>query len=513
MRLAYPAPVSGSAAGDGRLDLDELGEVIDHARPLGADPTDDLLEGHDGTTWRERLEAAGVTPWLRRHRGPLAAVAVVVLLAGGAATSWRRSLPPPIDPEIRASARDAVPDGSVQFGADRQDDVVSATVVVTASTPGDLVLVRGLYGPGIRASTATAGAPVGAGRTAEVTVVAGCDDPRALDPPADAYQLRVTRTDGYGRSTDGLLPVPGSIGTGLAQNLGAACVQQLLTESVTAMRVDVRPDYARRVLHLGIALHNASGHDLALSGIGNLGMTLYTSSDPVVLPAGGTTTVTMTAQVLDCAAPRLDGVAVPYLGTAGAYRQVDGVGFYASPVDSVTGSGGQVLVALTPRQAAEVQRALDRMCAGAPGTTVTVLDASRAEPPSGAAFGSGSAENGVSLRLRIEVRSTGSRVALADGSFPPSDVPIADPRQMTAGSADVVRGHAVLTVDWLASCDGGTPPPVAQLAVAVHGRSYPVRALLAQPVLARAYAETCPALTSEDLQSYGWPPPAWRPTP
>ena len=499
----------GGSAGDGRLDLDELGEVIDHARPLDVGRTDDLVEGHDGATWRERLESAGVTPRLRRHRRPLTAVAVVVLLAGVAATSWQRSLPPPIDPEIRASARDAMPDGSVQFGDGTRNDVVSATVVVTAATPGDVVVVRGLDGPGIRASTAKAGAPGTAGTLVELTLVAGCDDPSSFDPSPDAYRLRVTRTDRYGRSTDGWLPVPGTISAQLVQSVGGGCFQRLLAERIGVVRLDVASVAARWALRLDVGLRNGSAADLAVFGIGSVGATVATSNDPVALLAGTTTTVPVTAVVLDCRRPRLDQVTGPFPASA----SVDGVSLYASPIDSVTGTGGQIVVAWTPDQQAQVQRALDRMCVGAPDATATVLDAVPAPPAVGAAFGFGSGYDGVGMRLRLDVRTSGTHVALADGSVAPVDLPTAGSPQLTSASADVVGGRAVVTVDWAAPCNGTANPPPVQLTVTAHGRTYPVRAVLDQQVLARAYAAACPQLSTDDLQSYGWPPPAWRPTP
>jgi hypothetical protein len=148
------------------------------------------------------------------------------------------------------------------------------------------------------------------------------------------------------------------------------------------------------------------------------------------------------------------------------------------------------------------------MCVGSPGATVTVLDAGPAPPSVGAAFGFGSGNDGVGLRLRIEVRTSGTHVALTDGAVLPADVAAAGPAQLTSASAPVVRGRAVLTVDWAAPCSGAANPPSAQLAVTTRNRSYPVRAVLDQPALARAYAAACPLLLTDELQMSGWPPPA-----
>ena len=70
-------------SGDGRLDLDDLGEVID-----GATTLDEVVGEEHPTTWGERLESAGVTPWVRRHRVVVAGVVSV------AATTVSIFLPP-----------------------------------------------------------------------------------------------------------------------------------------------------------------------------------------------------------------------------------------------------------------------------------------------------------------------------------------------------------------------------------------------------------------------------------
>ena len=48
--------------GDGRLELDDLGTVIEHASSLDAPPTVEVLEGSDAATWTERLESGGSRP-------------------------------------------------------------------------------------------------------------------------------------------------------------------------------------------------------------------------------------------------------------------------------------------------------------------------------------------------------------------------------------------------------------------------------------------------------------------
>jgi hypothetical protein len=89
------------ADGDGRLDLDELGSVIESA--TAAPATEMLEDGIGRPTVAERLEASGLTPWLRRH--PLATGAVSVVMALGLASLAVHvaTMPPPFDPQVVAT--------------------------------------------------------------------------------------------------------------------------------------------------------------------------------------------------------------------------------------------------------------------------------------------------------------------------------------------------------------------------------------------------------------------------
>lgn len=511
--IQHPARTYASrvvAPGDGRLDLDELGEVIDGARTLDAEPADDLLEGHDGATWRERLRSAGITPWLARHPRRLVVGSVALVLLFTSWTLYRLSVPPPVDPRVRADVVDASPDGSLHFADPSDGDVLTVTVAVTPSTPGDTVAVRGIEGPGVRASATSAAAPSSTvdGTATDVSVVTGCEDPRSSDASPDAYVLRVTRTDSYGRARDGTLPVPATIGEQLARGVTSICVQRLLSESVTSTGVGVHADPLRRRLRLDVGLHNGTGEDLTIFGIGSTGETVVTSNAPLALPAGSTGTVAVTATVVDCTRPHLERMSLPYpTAAAGGADMVDGIGLFAAPVDSVSGTGGEVVVPWTPEQRDEIQGALDRMCAGSPGATATVLDASVA-PVTPDAFGFANREEGVALRLRVEVRTTGTRVLVTDTSALLPDTAGGGPPGLTSASAVVVRGRAVVTLDWAASCNGPSAPPEAELRVTARGTAYPAHARLDQASIARAYAAACPQLTPDDLESNGWPPAA-----
>ena len=105
-------------AGDGRLELDELGTVIDHASSLDSPTRDDVLEGNDAVTWGERLESAGMRRWLRRHRVALAATTAVVVVAG-VAEGLPASRPPDQDMNVAVAVEDWAPlDGGGGLSSD-----------------------------------------------------------------------------------------------------------------------------------------------------------------------------------------------------------------------------------------------------------------------------------------------------------------------------------------------------------------------------------------------------------
>jgi len=178
-------------ADDGRLELDDLGSVIDHASTLAPSAPDDLLEGNDAPTWGERLEARGITPWLRRHRVVLAVGAVTVVAVGALGSAWTRSQPPPVDPTIRATVADALSDGLATQVPGVVYDGYTAVAVQVQPAAGEAITVLGIIGPGIRASRAVPD-PAGAG-VDDVFLAPGCDDPRSSTPTFDDYRLQVRR--------------------------------------------------------------------------------------------------------------------------------------------------------------------------------------------------------------------------------------------------------------------------------------------------------------------------------
>ncbi|MFN8168315.1 MAG: hypothetical protein U0S36_05995 [Candidatus Nanopelagicales bacterium] len=147
-------------SGDGRLDLDDLGEVIDHASVLDDQPRAEVLDDGNGPGWAERLEDAGITPWARRHRRPLSVAAVAVLVVVAGAIAYPRLVPPPVDPELRVRATPVVPTqnqddtgGTVtladQVGIFSNGQTFRAAYALTKDSADDTATYRidGLVGP------------------------------------------------------------------------------------------------------------------------------------------------------------------------------------------------------------------------------------------------------------------------------------------------------------------------------------------------------------------------------
>jgi hypothetical protein len=486
-------------ADDGRLELDDLGSVIDHASTLVLSAPDDLLEGNDAPTWGERLEARGITPWLRRHRVALVAGAVSVVAVGALASTWARSQPPPVDPTIRATVADALSNGLATQVPGVVYDGYTAVAVQVQPSAGESITVLGITGPGIRASRAVPD-PAGAAID-DVFLAPGCDDPRSSTPTFDDYRLQVRRTDSYGRVTTGVLILPSPIAAQLADGTAQNCFQTRVTEAVTVSKVDIRSDVARRTITAAVTIHNGFDQDLLVQGVSSGSTVLDSFADPADFTAGADTAQQVRLTLDDCTPPQ---VVITRPGNAGGSTgsTVD-LGFFVQPLSGGS-SSADVAVTWSPADRARITAAIRAMCAGAPGTTARVLSASPAPLAVSQAYGFTGPNDGVVLRMRVELASRGSRVVLTDGSYPYS-AKVDGPRSVTTAVADTGGGPRVVTVDWAAQCSTTMSPPDIWLTATAGGRSFPYRGRLDQVVLAHAYSAACPGTVPADLSGFGWP--------
>ncbi len=491
--------------GDGRLELDELGSVIDHASSLGPTAPEDVLTGDERPTLRERLESSGVAPWVGRHAlalGITAAVAVAVAVLG---IGWARSQPPPLDPAIAAEVSDATADGTAQqVPGTTYDGSLSLALRIQKGNDSDTIDVLGIAGPGIRASTAVPDLSATAAGVVDVFLVPGCDDPHSFTATFADYHLRARRTDGYGRVTVGELTLPSPVAAQLADTSAQNCFQTRVGESVTVTEVALRTDVARRVVHADITLHNGLEQNLRIEGVSSTSTAVEPTVEQTDLLSGESAVQHVAIQLDDCT-PQVVGPPA-YVGNGiGPGRTVpNDLSLFTTPSTGGQTSAG-IFVTWTPLQRAAIAAGERQMCAGAPGVTARVLSAVPEPAAAGAAYGFATPQDGVVLRAQVEIRTPGSRVVLSDGSFPFGAYVAGGPATVSTVKTDVSHGRVVVSVDWAAQCSSVVGPPLAWLVVNANGTTYPYRVDLGQAQLARAYTAACPAGTVPgDLAQFGW---------
>ncbi len=493
--------------GDGRLELDDLGSVIDHASSLDAPRGDDLLEGSDAVTWTERLQSAGITPWLRRHRVALAATTAALIVVGAAGTAYVRTRPPAQDLTVAASVANYVSDASVGAGVSSDGNgVLAATYRAVPAHPGDTLRILGVAGPGIRASSARAYSDTAAedGSTvADVSAVVGCDegDPTTASP--NDFALRIEQTDGYGRTTTGLVSLPLADAGSWVEIIAGPCVQQLLTEQVPATVTSITGDVAARVLTVLATVHNGFGSDITVSPSIGSGRSVYTAGQLVLVPQGADVVVPVRIRVTDCSDPQLDDAYVPSPGGSGTPATYGGLNLYASAGDATASYGGGLVVPITSAQAATIRQLFARMCDGVPPATAQVLIAGSSPSAVVSRFFLGGDPTLVGLRMQVDVTTSAQQVVLTDGTAPEDLRNGAEPTVLTA-SADVRGGHAHLTVDWATVCSGVQSPPTVALTLTSGSQHWPVRAVLGGQHLLDAYRVACPGLQQGDFPGMGW---------
>jgi hypothetical protein len=502
---------------DGRLDLDDLGDVLgsDSAAQLDSD----VLGEETGTTWAERLETLGLTPWLRRHaRGiALLATAVVVVTVGG--TWFARSRPLPLDPVIRASAVSITPTPMTAPGGDQPFDTPGIYVIVGAfgspaaddvrwtayaiqpdsSNDTSTYTVVGVTGPGLRASQAHPRAPAtnGVPFAADLAVVVDCSDPATLTPTFASYRLTVTRQDPDGRRVSGEIEAPedtASWASTISQTcLGSQGQQALSTRSLTAVA-----DASTRTVLLNARLHQDLPVGTVVTFIDShlVSSTVITTAPPVELPAQGDAVVPITLSVRDCAAPALDGVTVlDRSGTVGT--QSPGVYATLSLADRAD-SATTLAIPFTAAQGAVIERALRDACAGAPATTTTLLSVA------GTASGASGLE--AEATISLDVAATASRVSVASPAIVDNQL---DAPQFGGASGATHAGHARITVSWGADCSQGylDKPILAVTVITDHGR-FPYLVPVQSPSFTRLVLDQCPTLVVDSLVGNGWATPS-----
>jgi hypothetical protein len=278
--------MSGSPSGgerssyDGHLDLDDL-DLATSLDVVGDD------EPRLGELIAARLEAAGVTPWLRRHRLPLSATAVVVVVAlvTGGVVWARRPAPLPSDPRVLVKVSGPDPTAVVETdpATGRPVGVAQALNLTTAERTGVTIEVA-LAGPGIAAVDDAGWTSVDRSRADAGLDLHGrldCATPESttavVGAGPDDYALQVRRTAPEGEVRTERVPVIGALA--LVGAVRAGCLQVAADRdlAVTAAVATPVPGSAAATLDLTVA--NSSPRRW-------MGLRVSLAASPLVVGAG-----------------------------------------------------------------------------------------------------------------------------------------------------------------------------------------------------------------------------------
>ncbi len=492
---------------DGRLDLDDLGRVLDGghdgSRAVSLDPPEVI--GQDaGTTWGERLQAAGITPWVRRHAVVLASVTAVVVLGATAGTWYVRSRPPALDPDLHVITAEITPsnitdngntqtfDGPTVADIGGVGDLLWSAYGVAPTDPSDTSAYRivALVGPGIRASTPSHGhAPTTSGvpNPTDLATLIDCSDPSAFTGRVGDYRLVVSRTDSLGRTVTAPVQLPDGTDD-WSQQVRGRCFGRAAVDGYVVTAATVGEPRPGRPLALRM---NVTSHlpvttvlTAGTSFTGDVTAPIAWTIAPTVLTSGGSAVVTAELDVRDCSGPevpRVQGV------TADRSVYTDAPGLYAesriqdSPdQDVATGS-----LRLTADETRRLRAALGRSCSG--GGTVTAKVVGVGPRPATAVPvypQTGSA------RLTLDVRAPLATSLVASA-------PVTSPGLETGWTFSTVHsavrgGRATITVDYAADCSTGyLQAPLLRIEVqTVHGR-YPFEVPVDDAAFTRAVERGC----------------------
>jgi hypothetical protein len=492
-------------SGDGRLDLDDLGQVVENATPL-----DEVSAGREGPTWAER--AAPLSAWSSRHRGALVAVVVTALVLGaGAAVRQVRQPPPaPTALAVSLSLPATRPEPLTYVG----NGTFTVAVRATARREGETARVVGLVGPGIAASRSALVEP----ETFGVTAIVNCGlEPGLVSGPVPLqHHVAVETIDEHGRTLRGRLPLSG-VTDAMGPQLADFCAHQVVTAGVGSEVTGARRD--GDALELTVSIRNETEHRLGVTASPRSG-TVDVSAPPVVLGPGRTRFWDVRLTLTDCAEPRLNEGAADRVGAGGAAGAEPafeisltlGGSAAASSYYQAPPSRPVALGAATPDWRAWVQDT----CGGRSPVTARVVDAELAFPaPSAQDPG----RLAVPVTLEVEWPTGGLTLdqAVDPWSAPePRLVSPADPEApwtWDTSSGPRTTRHELL---WLVSCAGDlSPPQLVAVAVSPDGTRSPWRLTLNDGVLSDTLWRSCPGYltSSESLVGWGWDVPDRRANP
>lgn len=487
--------MGGRTESDGRLDLDELGSVIESADVAPSAET--LEDGIGRPTVAERLESVGLTPWIRRHRVLTGAVCTVAAFGLVAVAVHLATMPPPFDPEVVATITPVSAPGSTISLDGPDGDVGSGWFQVADVPAGDRVAVTGIRGPGLGATAGSeqlggwfGGIPVQGEPVWSARAVIDCHD-GGLQPSEDDYRLTLRKTDRWGRTSDAAVPLPAG-STRWAGVVASVCWQRATMDSLSITELSTRADLARAQVSLGVRLESSLPVDAIVgTELEELGSVRVGQTFRSPIAARLTVDTEVLLSILSC---RDASAPQPLFPQSASYRVVSpepGLGFAVQSSDAQ--QIAYVPVRFTPEQTRDVDRAIGEVCAGAPPVTVAAVGT-----PQVNALGGAFSEQ--EMRLQLDVRRPVDRRAHVE-------IP-GDPGLSTVyySVADLDAGKAApAALIWRFTCQNTPVPPMVTVTVTDARRSWPMRAALTDESVERAVLRACPAQSADSLAANGWP--------
>ncbi len=521
----------GSGTGDGRLDLDDLGEVLDAAATVDADVRTEVLDDGRGTSWGERLEDAGITPWLRRHRVAVAVATAACVIVGAGAAAYARWAPPPFDPDMRVTVTQMTPElallegdvgflGSTVGGAITDvDGHARAAYGLTPKDPGDTATyaVLEIAGPAVRASSSRPRSVDGTEIpvAGNVDVILDCTDPAALDPADGSYSLRVSRTDAWGRTLVASVPLDDGA-TGWPTYVSGRCANEQTAGALELRGVTVRPGPRAASVSLGLDVVNRLPLDVAVTLPEEGGYPQVSSRlTETPIAAGGSARLPLVLEVHDCTAPTLYpiGVADPDDPQQDIVRAEPGSFLVLQLMTQSSRSGespppqGGAAVYWSSSTAREIDAALRASCAGAPTQrpTVRVITGS-AGGVVVESFPTGNGSADTAAFLVLSVATAGRRVTVLSPTLSPSSY---SGSYLSTATAPVLDGRATIPTTLSYDCSGGgyAPPPTIGVVVSTSRGDFPYQLELTSGGLTRAILDGCRYSTEQELVGFGYDPP------
>ena len=477
---------------DGRLDLDELGAVIEGASSV--DRPADVVSDGAGSTWGERLEAAGVTPFARRHRVAVGVAALAAVVVGVGTTAWLRAQPPPWrEPTVSVVAA-SLDQSSGPYLAVRETRLAAAAYVPVVGDPTVSVRIDGLEGPGIRASATTGPRAGGNPDATVVSAVVGCGSD-AIRAQTRDFHLRITTTDSWGRERAGLADVPAT-DFGWADFVRQACWQEATQGSLRVERVSAQVDDGAAAVVLQIDVDSAMPYDALVraDGIDLDALRIPWTGEATGLAAGGSTPVTVRLEVTDCSAgaPAVPTTEIPDDPVEPrSYGSAEGIALVVSSPDQQ--AGAVVPLAFSAEQSTEIRRALADACSDVPPFRVTDLQVVRTVPDE--ALGT------TTLTMIATTATTPGRLAQIAVGISPRYGP-SDPAAVAWSLAPAGGGPAEIT--WTFACTELAGPPYLAVRFVDNVRPTPLRVPLDQETVAPWVSDACPLLTPDTLVDGGW---------